>query len=108
MKIVLAGFLLLFSSQAFSYGRLGFKKTVSPSDGESNYSMGLNVYEPVVSSVAYVSWTGYGMDPERKDWFKTEQRLEYTLIPDLVVGTGVNALYTPSLSELDMSFNLQV
>lgn len=87
-QLLAAAVLVMFSTAAFAGGKLTLRPSYHTQKDETNFMLGLSVYQPIVPGLAYASWTGGEMCQDKGDnWVKTEQGVE-TYYKRLTVGVG--------------------
>lgn len=91
----LIAFIVMFSSGiAFASGKLIYKPIFEDNSDTYKHSLALSIYEKIAPGLSYVSWSGYGAQPnENDDWLITEQGVETYLGP-VGIGLGGSVKYT--------------
>ena len=101
MKSVLVAIAIMFSTAAFAGGKLTLKPSYHTKSEETNYMLGLSVYQPIMKSLAYKGWVG-GELTQNKDeqWTKTEQGVE-AYYKRLAIGIGGSYEFDPHTKKVD-------
>lgn len=99
---IFAVLFVLFGQQAFASGKLGLEPRYNTETGQTTYVAGLSVYEKILGSVYYNSWTGFGdaIDDveDYKFWSVTRQHVDFR-IGAFNISPGVRFSYYPELDK---------
>lgn len=93
--------MLLFSTLSFGKGVLSVQSTLPTSEKDERLTFGLSIYEPIISGLAYNSYTGTGENRRKEgDWYITKHQLDFHVF-NITLSPGVALNYDTPEKEWD-------